>query len=106
MKAAPIPLIYPFENLSLSAGLAAINATSPLFKTEAKHLDAWFKEGVIARYLLVDDIRELWNREGLGAFFDLIFGEAKGCAGKTSTRLLSPFMKFSWVCPVTIMITT
>lgn len=36
-----------------------------------------FKEGVIARYMLVDDIRELWNREGLGAFFDLIFGEAK-----------------------------
>ena len=79
MKADPIPLIYPFENPSLTAGLAAINATTPLFKTEVKHLETWFKEGVIARYLLVDDIRELWNREGVGAFFDLILGEAKGC---------------------------
>lgn len=86
MKTDPIPLIYPFENLALSAGLAAINATPPLFKTEAKHLDAWFKEGVIARYMLVDDIRELWNREGLGAFFDLIFGEVKDCKLIASRR--------------------
>lgn len=86
MKADPIPLIYPFENPSLTAGLTAINATTPLFKTEAKHIETWFKEGVIARYLLVDDIRELWNREGLGAFFDLIFGEAKGCRLIASRR--------------------
>ncbi len=45
MKTDPIPLIYPFENLALSAGLAAINATPPLFKTEAKHLDAWVQGG-------------------------------------------------------------
>ncbi|WP_163844693.1 hypothetical protein [Pantoea agglomerans] len=45
-----------------------------------------FKEGVIARYMLVDDIRELWNREGLGAFFDLIFGEAKDCKLIASRR--------------------
>ncbi len=86
MKADLIPLIYPFENLSLSAGLAAINATEPPYPVETKHLDAWFKEGVIARYMLVDDIRELWNREGLGDFFNLIFEEAKGCKLIASQR--------------------
>lgn len=86
MKPDLIPLIYPFENPSLTAGLAAINATTPLFKTEAKHLETWFKEGVIARYMLVDDIRELWNREGLGTLFNLIFGEAKGCRLIASLR--------------------
>lgn len=44
----------------------AINAAAPLFKTEASHLETWFKEGAIARYMLVDDIWELWNHEGLG----------------------------------------
>lgn len=86
MKPDPIPLIYPFDNPSLTAGLAAINATTPLFKTEAKHLETWFKEGVIARYMLVDDIRELWNREGLGTLFNLIFGEVKGCRLIASRR--------------------
>ncbi|EMO0474787.1 hypothetical protein RJ490_004611 [Pluralibacter gergoviae] len=86
MKPNPIPLIYPFENPSLTAGLAAINATSPLFITEVNHLETWFKEGVIARYMLVDDIRELWNREGMGAFFNVIFGEAKGCRLIASRR--------------------
>lgn len=85
-KADPTPLIYPFENPPLTAGLAAINATIPLFKIEARHLEIWFKEGVIARYMRVDDIRELWNREGLGALFDLVFGEAKGCTLIVSRR--------------------
>lgn len=44
MKAASIPPVYPFENPSLAAGLAAINATTSLSKTEAKHLETWFKE--------------------------------------------------------------
>lgn len=75
--AAPKPLNYPFENPSLTVGLAAINATEPPFTVEAKHLETWFKEGVIAHYMLVDDIRELWNREGFGAVFDLMFGSIK-----------------------------
>lgn len=54
-------------------GLAAINATEPPYAVEAKHLETWFKEGVIARYMLVDDIRELWNRNGFGAVFDRMF---------------------------------
>lgn len=74
---APKPLNYPFENPSLTVGLAAINATEPSFTVEAKHLETWFKEGVIARYMLVDDIRELWNREGFVAVFDLVFGSIK-----------------------------
>lgn len=73
-KAEPKPLNYPFENPSLTMGLAAINATEPPFTVEAKHLETWFKESVIARYMLVDDIRELWNREGFGAVFNLMFG--------------------------------
>lgn len=77
MKSEPRKLIYPFENPSITAGLAAINATAPPFTVEAKHLKAWFKEGVIAHYMLVDDLRELWNREGFGALFDLMYGEAK-----------------------------
>ncbi|MEX6327195.1 hypothetical protein AB6F65_20250 [Providencia hangzhouensis] len=71
------PFIYPFENPSITAGLAAINATEPPFIVEAKHLKAWFKEGIIAHYMLVDDIRELWNREGFGALFEQVYGDAK-----------------------------
>lgn len=79
MKPEPKPLIYPFENPSMTVGLAAINATEPPFKVEPRHLDAWFKEGTIARYMLMDDIRELWNREEIGAVFDMLFGKAKNC---------------------------
>ena len=73
MKPEPKPLIYPFENLSITVGLEAINATEPPFKVEPRHLDAWFKEGTIARYMLMDDLRELWNREEIGAVFDMLF---------------------------------
>ncbi|EPL1174466.1 hypothetical protein PN925_003873 [Morganella morganii] len=77
MATEPKKLIYPFENPSVTAGLAAINATAPPFTVEAKHLSTWFKEGIIARYILVDDIRELWSREGFGALFEQVYGEAK-----------------------------
>lgn len=86
MKSEPKKLIYPFENPSITAGLAAINATAPPFTIEAKHLKAWFKEGVIAHYILVDDIRELWNREGLGALFEQVYGEAKNYKLMASCR--------------------
>ncbi|EOS96145.1 hypothetical protein ETR_04549, partial [Erwinia tracheiphila PSU-1] len=79
MKPEPKPLIYPFENPSMTVGLAAINATEPPFKVEPRHLDAWFKEGTIARYMLMDDLRELWNREEIGAVFDMLFGKVKNC---------------------------
>ncbi|MEN3257591.1 hypothetical protein AAH678_01955 [Sodalis endosymbiont of Spalangia cameroni] len=69
------PLIYPFENPTLTEGLASINATEPQFTVEPLHLKTWFNEGRIACYFLVDDIREMWNQEGLGAVFDSIFGE-------------------------------
>lgn len=77
METEPKKLIYPFENPSITAGLAAINATAPPFTVEVKHLSTWFKEGIIARYILVDDIRELWSREGFGALFGQVYGEAK-----------------------------
>lgn len=77
MATEPKKLIYPFENPSVTAGLAAINATAPPFTVEAKHLSTWFKEGIIARYMLMDDIRELWSREGYGALFGQVYGEAK-----------------------------
>lgn len=80
------PLIYPFENPSMTVGLAAINATEPAFIVEPRHLEAWFKEGAIGRYMLVDDIRELWNREGFGTLFDLFYGEAKHCTLIASCR--------------------
>ncbi|WP_237386113.1 hypothetical protein [Xenorhabdus sp. Sc-CR9] len=79
------PFVYPFENPTITAGLALINATEPPFTVEAKDLTAWFKEGKIARYLLLDDIRALWGNEGLSAEFDSIFGEAKGCTLIAST---------------------
>ncbi|CDG20529.1 Xylanase-like protein (modular protein) [Xenorhabdus poinarii G6] len=85
----PKPLIYSFENPSITAGLAAINATDPPFKVEPKHLTAWFKEGIIARYTLLDDIREMWGKEALRAEFEERFGEAKHCtliASKRSDR--------------------
>lgn len=79
MKPEPKPFRYPFENPSMTVGLAAINATEPSFKVEPRHLDAWFKEGTIARYMLMDDIRELWNREGFGVPFEQMFGKVKNC---------------------------
>ncbi|CDH20323.1 Xylanase-like protein (modular protein) [Xenorhabdus bovienii str. kraussei Quebec] len=85
----PKPLKYPFENPSITVGLAAINATEPPFKVEPKHLTAWFKEGVIARYMLLDDIREMWGKEALSAKFEEIFGGVKHCtliASKVSDK--------------------
>ncbi|MDU6442282.1 MAG: hypothetical protein E6559_20740 [Pantoea sp.] len=64
MKPEPKPFRYPFENPSMTVGLAAINATETPFRVEPRHLNAWLKEGTPARYMLMDDIRELWNREG------------------------------------------
>ncbi|WP_187652427.1 hypothetical protein [Xenorhabdus sp. TS4] len=75
----PKSLIYPFENLSITAGLAAINATEPPLKVEPHHLTSWFKEGIIARYMLLDDIREMWGSEALSAEFEKIFGVVKHC---------------------------
>ncbi len=48
----------------MTVGLATLNATAPLFKLELRHLNAWLKKGTLACYMLMDDIRELWNREG------------------------------------------
>ncbi|EEG3671971.1 hypothetical protein GZ359_000408 [Salmonella enterica] len=76
-KAALKPLIYPFENPSMTVGLAAINATEPPFKVEPAHLEAWYREGKIARYILIDELRETWNREGLGEVFNILYGAAK-----------------------------
>ncbi|MDE9455076.1 hypothetical protein [Xenorhabdus bovienii] len=85
----PKPLKYLFENPSITVGLAAINATEPPFKVEPKHLATWFKEGVIARYMLLDDIREMWGKEALSAKFEEIFGGVKHCtliASKVSDK--------------------
>ncbi|HFW3112012.1 TPA: hypothetical protein ACIBE2_002243 [Salmonella enterica subsp. diarizonae serovar 61:r:-] len=78
-KAESKPLIYPFENPSITIGLAAINATEPPFKVEPAHLEYWYREGKIARYTLLEELRESWNREGIGAVFDILYGEAKDC---------------------------
>ncbi|MBD1228577.1 hypothetical protein [Xenorhabdus griffiniae] len=73
----PKPLACVFENPPMSVALDLLNATEPPFKVTAKHLELWFKEGVIGRYRLTDDIRDLWFKEGLGYLFSLHFGEAE-----------------------------
>ncbi|SFN67214.1 hypothetical protein [Xenorhabdus japonica] len=42
-----------------------------------KHIKLWFKEGVIGRYLLLDDMRAIWFKRGLESVFDLLFHEVK-----------------------------
>ena len=63
----------------MTVGLAAINATEPPFRVEPRHLNARLKEGTLARYMLMDNIRELWNREGSGVPFEQMFGKVKKC---------------------------
>ncbi|ORN01679.1 hypothetical protein [Pantoea septica] len=88
MKSEPKPFRYPFETPSIAVGLAAINATESSFRIEPCHLEAWFKKGTIARYLLLDDIRELWNREGFGEPLEKVSGKVKNCKLIASCQLI------------------
>ncbi|MDE9569605.1 hypothetical protein KKJ16_11300 [Xenorhabdus bovienii] len=71
------PLICAFENPPISVAVDLLNATEPNFHVTEKHVDLWFKEGVIGRYLLLDDMREIWFKKGLESVFDLLFSEVK-----------------------------